>query len=710
MTTRHAPCFASTRAHTALLLPLTVSGVWAGAALSCSDLPDPPLCFPCKSACPADLQCDLEVHQCVPKDNPRACDELLGTSAGDGGVVGSAGGDPSTESGASTTGTDSGGGQSQSSGGGGGTRGGGTDSGSRAGAGGDSEECLEACEARILTERALDAVCTRGDVAIRFEAACICDPPGTVREVTWELHDPPAGLHLSEDGDLSVSLPDGVYRFDVEVTLSKEYHATDTFTLTVQNRCWLLFMTDDDADETVRVAATRLDVDDETIVLPSAGAADGSVTSFSVSPDGMFVTQNLQAAGATRLELVELGQRDVTPRTLDYAGAYVAHAFSNDSHWLAVVSSDGDDDAQELQLFDLTDGVSLADTKAIAYDSHLTWSATGDILYLGPGNSITGAAAVQQQAVTDGQLLERWEDPTTTLRQGETFHTIRVGDAGHLAVYSDRIVYGDWLQSDSFEQTSPQAISPNLQWAVHSYTATGMRIDPLAERYGPDHPFSTASDCELVRAFSGDGSRFLCAKQQSLFIYQTQETRGALTPIELNIPSGFQSTVLRMLFSERGNWLALVPTFQGLILASAADYATGVFDTPVLGPPEAADDNDWDFVFSPDEQWLVVQHGSTLRVAALHQEQPEFLPVEGEFSLPAVPGCSYDGYIDPDAWCGASRFRGNLLLSRAGQHVAFRDTQGVLRAVELGSRRVIRASTLAQPCVQAALTDCVQFQ
>lgn len=708
MTEQHQPCFPQKRSHTVLLLPLTAGGVWAGATLSCSDLPDPPVCLPCESACPAGLHCDRDVHQCVPKDNPQACDDMLGAGPGDG-IVGGTGGDPTTGSGASTSGSDTGGGFSSSTGGAGDTDGGGTNSSNQTGAGGDGE-CLERCEARILTERALNAVCTGSDVAIRFEAACSCDPPGTVREVAWKVHDPPEGLELSRDGELSVSLADGVYHFDVEVTLSKEYHATDEFTLTVQNRCWLLFMTDDGAEEAVRVAATRLDVEDETIFLPGATAGDASVTSFSVSEDGRFVTQVFQTADETRLDLVELGTNDATSRALDYSGAYVAHAFSADSHWLAVVTSDGEDDTQELQLFDLTDGVSLADTNGIAYESHLNWSATGNILYLGPGNSATGATAVQQQAVTDGQILERWEDPTTKLRQSETLHNIRVNDAGYLAVYSDRIVYGDWLQSDSFEQPTAQAISPNLEWALHSYTATGMRVDPLSERYGPDHPFSTASDCELVRAFSGDGSRFLCTKEQSFFIYETRDTRGALAPIELNIPSGFKSTVLRMLFSERGKWLALVPTFQGLILASAADYATRVFDTPVLGPPEAAEDNDWDFVFSPDEQWLVVQHGRTLRVADLDQERPEFLPVEGTLSLPKVPGCSYDGSTDPDAWCGASRFRGNLLLSRAGRHVAFRDSQGILRAIELGSRRVVRGGTLAQPCVQAALTDCVQFQ
>lgn len=689
-----------------LFLPMGACGTWVSASTSCTGLPDAPQCLPCKHVCPDDLRCDAVLLRCVPKDDPNACDEVHTLNTGGyggtlGGVSGGGGEPDGSEGGVGVSGRGASGDATSGRAGASGA----------SGTEGDPEECNEnspVCRVHILTERRLDAVCRGTDAPIHFEARCACDPSGTLREMTWKLNGSTTGLELSEDGELSVSVPDGVYHFDVEVLIANQYHASDKFTLTVQNRCWLLFMTDDAAEDAVRVAAVRLDREDDPILLPRSGEG-GTVTNFAISQDGRFVTQSLATESGTRLELVELGQSDVNAKTLDYDGGYVAHAFSSDSRWLAIVTTDDDDaDQESLQLFDLTDGVSLVDSKSIAYGSHLTWSDAEDILYMGQATVIPNSTlAAQEHTVTDSELRERREQPGTKLLVGQSFHGFLVGDSGYLCLYNDAITYVDRMQSQWFGQPQAVAISPNLKWSIHSHTS-GMRVDALAQAYDLGEPFSTAIECEFVRTFSGDGSRFLCTRDQRFFVYETRETRGTLSRTELDIPGGFQSTIVRMAFSERGNWLALVPNKDGLVLAAATSTATEVFDTPVLGKPDGTDE--WDFVFSSDEKWLIVQQGRALWVAALTEgDRPSFLPVEGDFSLPAVPECSYDWFPDPNAWCGASRFRGNLVLSRTGRHVAFGDASGVVRAVDLDTRRVTRGDRFAESC-QARSKDCLQFQ
>lgn len=686
-------------------LMLLLVGVWLSASMSCSGLPQPPVCIPCESTCPGDLRCNTLARQCVPKDDPHACDEVPASGAGGQGGTGAGGSgeSPGGVAGEASSGTDSAGGDNSDTGGG--------EAGAGGAGAGSATRCSEGCKACILTERDLDAVCTGTDLSIQFDARWTCDPPGTPREMVWELNAPDPGLVMSNDGVLSGWVPDGVYEFEVEVFISKQYHASEWFTLTVQNQCRLLFLTDDTGDETVRVAAARLDSDDAVVLLPRSDDGKGSVTSFTVTQNGRFVAQTVQSELETRLELVELGPSDESARALDYDGSYAAHAFSNDSRWLAIVTTSADGADQELlQLFDLSDGGLLADSKGIDYESHLTWSDTSTILYLGWASiDPLHALAAQEQTVEASQLVERHEQPGTTLREDETFYGFLIGDAGYLNVYDQRVTYVDRTQSDWFEQPLAAAISPNLKWSAHSHGEAAMRVDPLTLRWSPYEPFSVASSCEIIRAFSGDGSRFLCTSQQRFLVYRTRDTLGSLSYDELDVPGGFQSDVPRMTFSERGNWLALVPNQKGMILASADGYASEVFDAPLLGEPVG--EFDWDFLFSPDEKWLVVQHVAGVLVARLHgPDPPELVPVADDVNLPPVPGCSYNTATDPDAWCGAPRFRGNLLMSRAGLHVAFADDAGVVHAVDLETKRTIRAGTLAQACLPSGATRCIQFQ
>lgn len=680
------------------LLLLAAAGI--SAAMSCSELPEPPLCIPCEKACPGELRCDTTLHQCVPKDAPHACNDVLASGLGGQGSaqasVNGAGGVPTAGIGGENS--------SDSLGGTGGM-------GNEAGATGpDPEPCVEACSATILTDHELDAVCTGAETAIQFEARCACDPPGTPREMTWALVSGPDELTLSEDGELRANVPDGDYHFDVQVFISNLYHASASFTLKVQNRCWVLFMTDDEAAAAVRVAAARVDTEGSPIVLPVSEEGAGSVTGFSISPDGRFVAQTLSSESAIRLELVELESHAARIKALDYEGNYAAHAFSNDSRWLALVTT-GDDgaDQQTLRLFNLTNGVSLTDSTSVAYESDLTWSGAGSVLYLGQATITPGdLLAAQEHTVQDSRLLERHEQPGTTLTRSETFYGFLVGASGYLARYDARMTYVDRRQPSWFEHPLASAISPTLEWSVHANTTNGMRVDPLAERYGLD-PFTVAPRCEYVRAFSSDGSRFLCTEQEHFLVYQTQDSRGSLPFDELDVPGGFKSTVLRMTLSERGNWLAFVPNSEGLMLASAADFDADVFGTPALGEPDGY--YEWDFLFSPDEQWLVVQHGRTLRVASLATgDRPEFLPMNDDVVLPEVPDCSPGWLTDPGHWCGAPRFRGNLLMSGAGRYIAFPDADGLVRVARLDTRRVIRAGPLAQSCLPPAHTTCLQFQ
>lgn len=630
---------------------------------ACKPFPDT-ACAPCEDECPDYEICHATLKQCVPRNQRDACDRAptgLGgqTSASDENFTGAAE--------------------------------------DRV----DCDQDTPRCIPRILTPRELTVDCAGREFSITFEAACHCDPAGTPREVRWSMTPELPNLTMSEDGELSGNPRGGVSSFEVSALIDEAYPVADEFTLTVVDRCWVLFLAEDGATGKAQVAAAHRASGEPALALPHSGGTDATVTRFDISPDGRFLAQVVQVEKESRLDVLELQYADVQPKPLDYSGHYVAHAFSQDSRWLALVAAQAEGAGQMLHLIDLAAGA-VVDTKSLVYHGHLTWSDTDEILYYGSLTDSAGAAA-QEQLVGEAGLMDRVEHTSTRLREGEEFYGFSLGEAGFLGVYDRRLTYVDRRESRGFEHPPATSLSPGLEWVVHSY-ATGMRVDRLADHYALQDPFTTASECHIVRAWARNGSKFLCSNEQGVVVYATRDTRGPLPATHLDIPGGYQSIILRAAFSDSGQWLALVPNDEGLLVVDEGSYSN-VLDVPALGRPTGT--NEWDFFFTPREEHLIVQQGRVLWIAPLSTTtRPGFVKVEG-VTLPSVPACTLGWFPHPDEWCGAPRFRGNFALSGDDRYLAFADVSADVRLIDLSTLQMVPPlGNVSRSCS----SNCIQFQ
>lgn len=629
-----------------------------GLATGCAPLPEA-TCTACLRDCPGDLVCDDGL--CIDPDAPEACDATT-----------SSGGATTVSSTSATVTTSGSGGLTSAGAGGSGT----TSTGSTAD---PCDPLPSTCNPELLTPRELSADCSDG-FSFSLAARCACDAPDTPRNIAWELGTEIDGLTLSKDGTLSGKLPEGDYRIRVTATIDTDDQVQDDFTLAVRDRCWVVFVTDDGEDAPELVAA-RLNSGDLT---PLPAAAEGALRDFDTSPDGRFVARVITVEEEELLDLIEFDGPHVFPHSIEAAGSHLAHAFSPDGRWLALVSTGVDDTEQVLDLIDLQEPSSIVASRTVTFEDHLTWSNTGSLLYLGRLQNDPERRVVFQRSIRDETLGSEVVVAATQSQAGEEYFGLLPTNTAYVVLTSEKLVFvGD--SSDPVTHPVPETLSPDLRWLSDDAgtSVPGSVIQPVSLAKGP-RPFATASDCDLVLAWSNDGSTFVCSGDTKTFVYTIRDEGGALEPVELRLPERFPGGSSRVALSATGRWLATVPD-RSLVLTHRSEYATAPFDVPALGPPEGT--QQWDFFFTPRETHLVVQSGRSLFVLALELASYSEPRKVAEATLPSVPSCRGGWDFDQDLWCGAPRFRGNVLLSPRERHLAFVDDSGQVHVIDLLSDR-----------------------
>lgn len=668
---------------------LALMGAVLGFAARCSPL-EGGQCASCISDCPGDLEC---IDGLCVRDDATECGP-----AGNGG----GGGD-----GVSVTGTPE---TTSSSGGDPGTNTG-TDGEAGASTGSPLDPCdplPSSCTPELVTPRQLYAECS-DEFSITLNARCVCDDANAFRNVKWKMLSGPDGLTLSEDGTLSGSgtLPDDDYEFVASAEIDGYDEVHDGFTLTVSDRCWVLFASDDDAGKPY-VAAGRLN-SDEVTALPEP-PENAELVNFDTSPKGRFVARVSKIGASRVLDLVEFDQTEMVPHTLrDVPGSYIAHAFSRDERWLALVTTGLDDTTQTLVLVSLEAGpevVARQDIRFVelglepdAYEKHLTWSDAGRILYVGYLPSDTDRLVVLERTVDDAMLGAETQVQGTQSQQGNKFRELIAGPSFYVVITSQNLVFAA-RGSDPVVHNLPEALSPDLRWLINDAGTDlpGSVIDPIASP--PDaEPFATASECDFVHAWSSDGSTFLCTGEAGVFVYTISEAGSSLPSVQLAVPEQFPGESRRVALSTSGRWLAMVPEQDLVLVPKAAAYAT--LDEPALGPPTGT--HEWDFFFTPAEERLVVQRGRSLFVFTLTEDSFSAAWEVEDIELPSVPDCMSGWAFDRELWCGAPRFRGNLLLSPGERHLAVVSDSGVVHVVDLIEQRVFDLGPVSQTYPEPSL-------
>ena len=702
-----------------LAAPVAVSVL--GFSSACEPLPaDDGLCLPCEDDCPADLTCDDAIGKCV--ENVGDLCDVVSTATSNGAANGgSAGaGEEDTASGGSSTTTaptnGSSGGASGSSGGGaggtalasdggsGGTTTGGAGTSSTSAGGSSTDRCESGgCDARVLTT-SFGPFCAGASIDVELKAVCTCDSEAAQanRTFDWEV-EAPSGLTPTPEGALSGTLPTGTYRFNASASTNEnELEIEEEIVIEVVERCLMVFETDASTPGKPYLVASRLD-SQQAAEVPRIGGATTSVSSFELAPDGRYLAQVETTGAESTLELFDLLGNDVHHVDGIHLEQYLAHAFSPDSHWLATVDGTaGDPATQTLSVIDLSaEPPRVHDGASVAYEAGLTWSTADRILYLGPVPDQLGASGAMERAVdSDGLYPETQHLSTQFMTMFSPFNRFFINEAGFVVVYYDRLCFLARDGTPCFDLQPYETWSPGLIWGANR-AGESMQMYLLTAHV--DDPVATIDDCETIRAWSADNSTLLCVHDFKPAVYPIDES-GPLagTPLPL---TGDVSWGERVAFSRSGAWLALTPQEDGLVVLPREQFGTWSLNDVML--EQLANEN-WDFVFTSGEDRVIVQRGSELFVADLDAATlpPEFVPVADDLTGP--PDCSPEGwYLDPPAWCGAPKFRGNLVLSPDERYLGFvRADQVVSVDLAQGDYPLLEHGTLAPGCG----SDCIRFR
>lgn len=684
-------------------LASTLLIVWTG---SCASLPDA-TCVKCKVECPSGLECLGGV--CVERDaDPVAVcgDKATGGGGGSGGTTATT--DSSANTSAGTAGGSGGvGGTSGGSGGSGAADGG---SGGSLAAGGEggaapplgtgNNECgMDAdCDPQIVTASQLPVVCANTPIDIELDAKCLCDTPGASRLKHWELLDGPAELSFDSNEHLTGVLGVGKYTFTASVYLDGRWTRQGSFELLAEP-CSVLYVTES-ADSGPHVAAGSLVNGEVLLHLPVGLGEDAEVTSFDISPDGKFVAQVVALDSETSLELVEFG---ATPSLLDleFPGTPVLHAFSDDSRWLAVLSTEPDiEPLTRLQLIDL--GQQPPDevaSETIEHRGGLAWIDTSHFIYWGvvPGN--VNFSEVHRRDVSDDGLGADGAIASARLASISPFVEFRVSPAGFAVLTEAQTTYYSLTKGETFGHPRPSIFSPGLDWMAF-FDQDVMDLEPVDAEYDAlAPPFGTVTGCVEVATWSANDESFACMIQAAPVIYTAQS--GELVGDAL--PGGVQMATNRMSLSPNGAWFAYTPTTDGLVVVPKSEWPD--FELGDVLIERGPGTNEWDFAFTPDEARLVVQRGRDLLVVDLQSGTPTVATIDG-VSLPSVPACQLDSIPWLHRWCGAPYFRGNLVIADTGKHVAVSDPSQGVTVVDLATATPSILGPLAGGCSE----KCIQFQ
>lgn len=701
---------------------------------------DEPLCAKCNRECPDDLVCDPAIKRCVESIGdtcdidsadadsstgllPSGSDEGDSTASGGAGMTAATSGSSSAPTGNGGAGgadddphPNTNGAPDGDSGSGGSGDSGSGDSSSTS-AGGTSGRCepeSHGCIPRITTPTVLEPQCAGATIEIQLEAVCECDPlEGAHRSFHWVGSEVP-GLSVSADGVLSGTPPAGVNEIDVTVFAEEGgVSSYETFTLSVEERCLVLFASEQESAGHPHVVASRLD-DGTAQEVPRELGEAADVIAFDVSPDGRFLAQAEALDAEQRLSLFDLLGNEVRSVALEATGDYRAHAFSPDSRWLALVTADPVEPLdRSLHLIDLSvDPPQLLDSTDSAYLAGLTWADNERLLLVGEMSVYSYYAVAKEFWVESGG----WAAPieyleTHNILEVDPFGGLFVNRKGFFLLYSIANCFWSYADGQCWEFLNIGMVSPNIEWGL-AYIGEGARIDPLGD-FVAATPYSSVAGCASVLAWSEDGATLLCHQEPQPIVYQVGAA-GSLSGTELDVSEAVPGPP-RAAFSGSGAWLAFTPTDDGLVIVPEASFATASLDDTTLTRPQG--DNKWDFFFTADEKMLVVQRGQSLVLVHLPDPGGElrFSTVQrgtgtgtGDVVLPAVPDCDSVGLPDLELWCGAPRFRGNFVTSHDDAYLGFPDAEGVVNTVDLrgGVYQALSHGTLAPGCAGR----CIQFR
>jgi len=567
------------------------------------------------------------------------------------------------------------------------------------------------CDLEITTPKTIGPVCAGTEFNLQLEARCECDPESAHRSFNWWIADKPPELPVTEaDGILSGVLDVGVHHLTLSAALSGTAGgALQNIDIVATDRCFVVFPTEAESPDQQRLVASRLDIDSSTDI-PLISGDEATVSRFDLSPDGAYLAQIELGDAGEQLALFELESGTVTSVELEYEGSYLAHAFAPDSRWLALVSTDPEDATRELlQLVDLTvapDVVVDADT--FEYEAGLIWRDAERLLFLSQWSYGPMLTAVHERTASEAGLSDEREfEDTLVDPYYEAFERFVPTPRGFLGVYTHDVSF---IDSSDAKTRMPirTVVSPGLSWGADDW-APGVRIDPL-NLITVEEPYATVDTCDVIRAWSEDDVRLLCRSTEDRPI--VYELGGGEAPegVELQVDSGTDWATLRTAFSRTGEWLALAPTQDGLVVVPQAQWASADWNTPVVPRPEGT--NEWDVLFTRDEDKVIVQRGRELWVASLNDPNfPENF-IQPNVTLPAVPRCKELPLPDPKAWCGAPYFAGNIRLSRTETHLGFEHVPDagphIVTTLDLltGSAEPRAHGELSPACPQ----DCIQFQ
>ena len=513
----------------------------------------------------------------------------------------------------------------------------------------------------------------------------------------WEAVTLPEGLTVSPDGELSGRTTPGHHELTVRAYFPPqlEFRNTWQLTLDVSDPCLVTFVSEAESPGVPRVAAVRVDTTALEGWMPEDPGV--AVVDYDLSADGRYLAATVDGGGT--LELFSLDQPGVPNAEYEHAGTHLAHAFSPDSRWLAVATTDPD--ADETQLLELVriDGETWTSAyrESIRYTDGLAWFGDNEILVVGPDEARLDTLIPISWSVGDEELRDRVEYWAFRIDVYDYLARLLTSPKGFfvqsyvLSAYLDDV---SKLPTSFFEPI--QAISPGMTYRA-LIDADTLLVNPLTQ-IDEEEPYASGEGCEAVRAWSEDENTLLCSSGYRYNVFDL-EGEGDLTRAELDVSATVWSSA-RAALSGQGDWVAFLPTEDGLYVVPRSQFTEQLPETPFLETRLGG----WDFFFAANEQRLFVQQGERLLVVPLGAAGPGE-PLQLSENMGTAPECER-GWGNSASWCGVARLDGNVVLSTSERFLAFHDVNHRIDLVDLDSMHTVNIGTQSSSCE----THCIQFQ
>ncbi|HKO95051.1 MAG TPA: hypothetical protein VJU61_28045, partial [Polyangiaceae bacterium] len=552
-----------------------------------------------------------------------------------------------------------------------------------------SEQCptIE-LEHRTLDD-ALPAPC-RGNVYAEALSVEGGTPP-----YLWTELEAPAGLHLDPESATIYGTAEADGVLSVSVTDADSRTVQKRFPVHTRDHCWLAYVANEPGPARLELVDGRLlERQPETArrALPAAPSAE-AVVDFQFSPDGRFLAYRLgQDSSSLRIELLRLS--DLETQSIDVGGPVVAYAWSEDASTLALVFHGaagtrlGGIDVSAVDPLVFAPGVPLGgvrllDSRAVASpDSPLLWFDAPGVAFLS-----TDPIAPARRRLFTATLGSAGFAPALQ-------HTEVDFSAGaHLFAGQDGVFVADpeagaqqFFPSDgglAIAHAETAVLSPSGVWAgfgrggaLELYRA----FDPSA---AAATPFLSAPGCTTLLGWASGRERIGCAVEQGgrsllSFFQAPQLPEEPLVPLgvvpeaELSGTSG-----QRRAFSPSGRWFAVAADDHLYVvrLDGAAPQLSLLLPTSLFGIRPGA------LAFSPDETFLLIGAGNSLRLLNLEQGPNSLRDLSSSALFGDV--CS-ERFVDgSQQWCGSPATSPELSWSSGSDLVAYRSALGTLNLLDV---------------------------